>query len=76
MDVDDRLNQLSRRLSRQGMGPIDTIADETISRLVLACTSAANRLRQIAADRPLITLLLACQVGYLIARMRRRHARH
>jgi hypothetical protein len=35
MDVDDRLHRLSRQLSREGMGPIDTIVDELMSRLVL-----------------------------------------
>jgi hypothetical protein len=75
MAVDEQIDRLARQLSKQSLGPIDTILNETMSRLGLACGSLAVWLRQAAYDQPLITLLLSCQIGYLVARLGRRHAR-
>jgi hypothetical protein len=75
MAVDEQLNRLSRQLSKQSLGPIDTVFSEAMSRLGSASASLAAWLRQTAYDRPLITLLLSCQVGYLAARLGRRYAR-
>jgi hypothetical protein len=33
MDVDEQLGRLSRQLSKQSLGPIDTILDQMTSRL-------------------------------------------
>ena len=70
MAVDEQLERLSRRLSA---GPIDTVFDEAMSRLSLASAALADWVRQAAYDRPLITLLLSWQVGYLVARLGRRY---
>ena len=76
MAADEQLDQLSRQLSKQSLGPIDRVADEATSRLVAACGAVISSLRQAAYDRPLMTLLLAAQAGYLVARMGHRHARN
>jgi pilus assembly protein TadC len=75
MAVDERLDRLSRQLSMQSLGPVDTVFTEAMSRVGSASSSLAAWLRQAAYDQPLITLLLSCQVGYLVARFGRRHAR-
>jgi hypothetical protein len=73
--VDEQLDRLSRQLSMQSLGPIDTVFGEMMSRLSSGSTSLAAWLRQAAHDQPLITLLLSCQVGYMVARLGRRYAR-
>jgi hypothetical protein len=75
MAVDEQIDRLARQLNKQSLGPIDTIVDEAMSRLGSACNSLAFWLRQAAYDQPLITLLLSCQIGYLVARLGRRYAR-
>jgi hypothetical protein len=74
MAVDEQLEHLSRRLNKESLGPIDTLFNEAMSRLGSASAAFAAWIRQAAYDRPLITLLLSWQVGYLVARLGRRHA--
>lgn len=75
MSVDEQINRLSNHLTRQSLGPIDPIFNATLARLSSAAASFVAALRQAANDRPLVTLLLSYQVGYLVARLGRRHAR-
>jgi hypothetical protein len=75
MTVDEQLDRLSRQLSKLSLGAIDTIVDQAFFRLGSASAAFAAWLRQAAYDQPLITLLLSCQVGYLVARLGRRYAR-
>ena len=75
MAVDEQLDRLSRQLSKLSLGAIDTIADQAFFRLGSVSAAMAAWLRQAAYDQPLITLLLSCQVGYLVARLGRRYAR-
>jgi hypothetical protein len=74
MAVDEQLDRLSRQLSKQSLGPVDTISNEMMYRLGSVIWAVVAWLRSVAHDRPLITLLLSCQVGYLVARIGRRHA--
>jgi hypothetical protein len=75
MDANDQLDQLSRRLNWQSASPVDTVVNEIMARLRIAGATLIAGLRWAASDRPLITLLLACQLGYLTSRMGRRYAR-
>jgi hypothetical protein len=75
MDVDEQLDQLSRRLSWQSTASVDTVVGEIIARLRTASSALVASLRWAAYDRPFITLLLSCQVGYLVGRMGHRYAR-
>lgn len=75
MAADAQIERLSRQLSMQGLGPLDPILNEAIVRLNCAAAAVAAWLRRTAYDQPLTTLLLACQFGYLIARIGRRYAR-
>jgi hypothetical protein len=76
MAVDEQLDQLSTQLSKQSLGPIDAIFNEIASRLSAELSAVISSLRQAANDQPLMTLLLAAQAGYLVARLRRRYARN
>ncbi len=75
MDASDQLDQLSRRLSWQGTNPLDTVINGIIARLTTAGATLIASLQRAACERPLITLLLSCQLGYLTGRMGRRYAR-
>jgi hypothetical protein len=75
MAVDEKLERLSRQLSKRSLGPINTVFNEAISRLGSASASLVTWLRQAVYERPLVTLLLSCQVGYLTACLGRRYAR-
>jgi hypothetical protein len=76
MAANDQLDQLSWQLSKFSLGPIDAVSTEIASRLGSAFSAAVSSLRQAANDQPLMTLLLAAQAGYLIARLGRRYARN
>jgi hypothetical protein len=75
MSVDERIDRLSQQLDKQSLGPIDTISDEVMRRFSTASGSLVAWLRQAAYDQPLMTLLLACQFGYLVARLGRAYPR-
>jgi hypothetical protein len=74
MAVDEQLDRLNKQLGRQSLGPINPILDHTFSGLSRASGSFAGWLRTVANDRPLITLLLSFQTGYVVARLGRRYA--
>jgi hypothetical protein len=75
VDADARIDRLKRQLSKQSLGPLDVIANQTISSLCLVLVSAVCWLRRAVYDQPLVTLLLSFQAGYAIARLGRRDAR-
>ena len=75
MAVDQQIDRLYCQLSKQSLGPIDTIFNETVARVGSASTTLAAWLRQAAYDRPLTTLLLSFQAGYWVARLGGRYAR-
>jgi thiamine monophosphate synthase len=74
MAVDEQLDRLSSQLSRHGLGGIDAVSAEVTSRVGSAFIAVASSLRRAADDQPLVTLLLAAQAGYLLARLGRRYA--
>jgi hypothetical protein len=75
MAVDEQLDQLSWQLSKNSVGPIDGVVTEVTSRLGATCKAVISSLQQAAYGQPLMTLLLAAQAGYLVARLGRRFAR-
>jgi len=75
MAVDEPIRRLNRELSRHSLGPVTTISNQIVASLASGLRSLATWLRDTARDRPLITLLLAFQTGYAIARIGRRNAR-
>jgi hypothetical protein len=73
--TDERLERLSWQLSQESLGPIANLLDEMRYRASSAGGSLIAWLRQSANEQPLITILLAGQMGYLAARLGRHHAR-
>jgi hypothetical protein len=76
VDVDDKIDQLKRQLSRQSLGPVAVISDLAASSLRSIFVSVVAWLRQAAHDRPLVTLLFSFQAGYAAGRLGRRYARN
>jgi hypothetical protein len=76
MAADVQLEQLSRQLSRHSLGAINPLVDHAVSGFTRVSASLTAWLREMAYDRPLITLLLSFQIGYLVARLGRHYARH
>jgi hypothetical protein len=76
VDADTKIDQLKRQLSRQSLGPVAVISDRAASSLRSILVSVVSWLRQVAYDRPFVTLLLAFQAGYGAARLARGYARH
>jgi hypothetical protein len=63
------------RIEQDSLGPVTTISNQVVASLASGLQSIATWLRDTAGDRPLITLLLAFEAGYAIARVGRRNAR-
>ncbi len=74
MNAADKINKLKRQVNTESLGPVGVISNRAISATGTSVASMATWLRQYAFDRPFVTLLLAFQAGYLIARLGRRHA--
>ena len=75
MPADEPIHRLNRELSRHSLGPVTIISNQIVASLASGLQSGATWLRDPARDRPLITLLLAFQAGYAVARIGRRNAR-
>lgn len=75
MSADAKLENLTTQIRRQGFGPLDPLFDQVVSMVTAATRSLADGLRQAAYHQPLTALLLACQAGYLVARLGQRRAR-
>lgn len=74
MAADEQIDRLSRQLSKQSLGPISVISNQILSGIGSMSASIVGWLRQSGKDQPLITLLLACQAGYLLGRRGRHYA--
>ncbi len=68
MITDDTVARLDQQLTRQGLGPLEAISDQTVAALVSWIRVIATGLSQAARDRPLTALLIALEVGYAIGR--------
>jgi hypothetical protein len=75
MAVDEKLDRLAWELSKQSLGPVDGFLSEITSRVSSATTTVISSLQKAANDQPLMTVILAVQAGYLVARLGRRYAR-
>jgi len=73
--TDEQIRRLNRELGMHSLGPITIISNRFVASMASGLQSVAIWLRDAARDRPLITLLLAFQAGYAVARVTRRHAR-
>jgi hypothetical protein len=75
MESNDQIHRLTLELNRQSLVPVATISNQALYIMASRLRLLATWLRQTARERPLITLLLAAEAGYAVARIGRQHAR-
>ena len=64
MAENEEVDRLKRRLDWEGAGPLAELSNRTISALTARGRALGSWLREMAEDRPLISLLFACQIGF------------
>ena len=72
----EEVDRLKRRLHWESAGPIAELSNRTIDAITARGREFASWLREIANDRPLITLLIAFQIGFAVGHWRPRRAKH
>ena len=75
MAVDEQIDRLSQQLDKDSIPSVDTLTDDAVAKLAMASAAIIGWLRHYAHERPLVTMLLSCQLGYLIGRFGGRRAR-
>ena len=75
MAENEGVDRLKRRLDWEGAGPLAELSNRTISALTARGRALGSWLREMAEDRPLISLLFACQIGFAAGRWGPRRAK-
>ena len=76
MAAEDDLVRLKRMLRWEGAGPLTDVSNQTTSAVVAGLRAVAQWLRETTVERPLITVLLALQLGFAVGRWGPRRAKH
>jgi hypothetical protein len=76
MAMEDDLEGLKRRLRWEGAGPLTDLSNQTASVMFTRLRAAAQWVRERGKDRPLISLLLAFQLGFAAGHWRPSRAKH
>jgi hypothetical protein len=76
MAANDELDRLKRRLRREGAGPLTVLSNQMMTAIATRLRGAAQWLRAKGEEQPLITLLLAMQIGFVVGHWGPRRAKH
>ena len=76
MIENEEVDRLKRRLKWEGAGPLAELSNRTMDALTTRGQAIASWVRENAEDRPLISLLIAFQVGFAVGRWGPRRAKH
>jgi hypothetical protein len=76
MPPNEEIDRLRRRLQWEGAGPLTDLSNQAASALLARLRAFAQWVRGAGEERPLISLLLAFQVGFAIGRWGPRRAKH
>jgi hypothetical protein len=76
MADNDELDRLRRRLRREAAGPLTDISNHATASLISVLGTLVQWIRRAGQERPLISLLVAFEAGFAVARLKRRHAKH
>jgi hypothetical protein len=76
MAENDEVDRLKRRLNWEGVGPLADLTNQTADALVARVGEFATWVREMAEDRPLISILFAFQIGFAAGRWGPRRAKH
>ena len=72
----EEVDRLKRRLNREGSGPLAELSIRATNTLLARGREFTSWVRETAEDRPLISLLIACQIGFAVGRWGPRRAKH
>jgi hypothetical protein len=70
------VDRLKRRLKWEGAGPLGALSHRTMDAMVVRGQAIASWVRENAEDRPLISLLIAFEVGFAVGRWGPSRAKH
>ena len=72
----EEIARLERRLKWEAPGPLTGLSNQMAASLFSLLRALAQWVRESAEERPLISLLLAFEAGFAVARVGRRRAKH
>jgi len=76
MPANEEMDRLRRRLQREGAGPLTDLSNQAASALLARLREFVRLVHEAGEERPLISLLLAFQVGFAVGRWGPRRAKH
>jgi hypothetical protein len=66
MAENEQVNRLKRRLRWEGAGPLVELSNRTMDDMTARGREFASWVREMAEDQPLISLLIAFQIGFAV----------
>ena len=66
MAENEEIDRLKRRLSWEGAAPLAELSNRTLDALTTRGAAFASWMREMGEDRPLISLLIAFQIGFAL----------
>ena len=76
MEQREEIDRLKARLHWESGGPLAHIANQLVGTFISTGGALADRVRDNAEERPLISLLFAFQLGFAAGRWGPRRAKH
>lgn len=75
MAQSEEIDRLKRRLNREGAAPLADLTNRATNALIARGGEFASWVRERGQDRPMISLLVAFQIGFAIGRWGPRRAK-
>ena len=72
----EEIDRLKRRLHWEGAEPLAELSNQAMDAVTTRARAFASWVREVADDRPLISLLIACQIGFAVGHWGPRRAKH
>jgi hypothetical protein len=76
MAENEEIDRLKRRLSWEGAGPLAELSNQATDALTARGRAFVSWVREMGEARPLISLLIAFQIGFAVGRWGPRRAQH
>ena len=76
MAENEEIDRLKRRLSWEGAGPLAELSNQAADALTARGRAFVSWVREMGEERPLISLLIAFQIGFAVGRWGPRRAQH
>jgi hypothetical protein len=76
MADNEEIDRLERRLKWEAAGPLTDLSNLITASLFSRLGALAQWVRKAAEERPLISLLIAFEAGFAVARLGHRRAKH